>query len=46
VLFSGTAVIFGILAMTGQVSWLDTDTDQVARLNDWLDTQVPWMKNW
>ncbi|WP_433058215.1 hypothetical protein [Dactylosporangium sp. CS-033363] len=46
VLISGTAVVFGILAMTGQVSWLDTDVDQVARLNDWLDTQLPWMKNW
>lgn len=46
VLFSGTAVVFAILAITGQVSWLDTDVDQVARLNDWLDTQVPWMRDW
>ncbi|WP_433085162.1 hypothetical protein ACQP1P_09755 [Dactylosporangium sp. CA-052675] len=46
VLISGAAVVFGILAMTGQVSWLDSDVDQVARLNDWLDTQLPWMKDW
>ncbi|WP_433217631.1 hypothetical protein ACQP00_10215 [Dactylosporangium sp. CS-047395] len=46
VLISGTAVVFGILAMTGQVSWLDSNVDQVARLNDWLDTQLPWMKDW
>ncbi|GAA3456893.1 hypothetical protein [Dactylosporangium matsuzakiense] len=46
VLISGTAVVFGILAMTGQVSWLDTDVDQVARLNTWLDAQFPWMKDW
>ncbi|MER7001827.1 hypothetical protein ABT297_02090 [Dactylosporangium sp. NPDC000555] len=46
VLFSGTAVVFAILAMTGQVSWLDSHTDQVARLKDWLDTQLPWMKDW
>ncbi len=46
VLISGTAVVFGILAMTGQVSWLDSDTDQVARLNDWLDAKLPWMKDW
>ncbi|HTJ40201.1 MAG TPA: hypothetical protein VL738_43955 [Dactylosporangium sp.] len=46
VLVSGTAVVFGILAMTGQVSWLDSDTDQVARLNDWLDAKLPWMKDW
>jgi hypothetical protein len=46
VLFSGTAIVLGILAITGQVSWLDSDVDQVARLNDWLDTQLPWMKDW
>ncbi|MER7277745.1 hypothetical protein ABT369_25220 [Dactylosporangium sp. NPDC000244] len=46
VLISGAAVVFGILAMTGQVSWLDSDVDQVARLNDWLDAQLPWMKDW
>ncbi|WP_433614764.1 hypothetical protein ACQP2P_09510 [Dactylosporangium sp. CA-139114] len=46
VLISGAAVVFGILAMTGQVSWLDSNADQVARLNDWLDTQLPWMKDW
>ena len=46
VLISGTAVVFGILAMTGQVSWLNSDTDQVARLNDWLDAKLPWMKDW
>ncbi|MEU7871982.1 hypothetical protein [Dactylosporangium sp. NPDC049140] len=46
VLISGTAVVFGILAMTGQVSWLDSDVDQVARLNDWLDARMPWMKDW
>ena len=46
VLFSGTAVVFAILALTGQVSWLDSDVDQVARLNEWLDAQFPWMKDW
>ncbi|MGI5244159.1 hypothetical protein [Dactylosporangium sp. CA-139066] len=46
VLISGTAVVFAILAMTGQVSWLDSHTDQVARLNDWLDAKLPWMKDW
>jgi hypothetical protein len=46
VLFGGTAVVFAILAVTGQVSWLDTDVDQVARLNEWLDTKVTWIKDW
>jgi hypothetical protein len=46
VLLSGTAVVFGILALTGQVSWLDSDVDQVARLNGWLDATFPWAKDW
>lgn len=46
VLFSGTAVVFAVLAITGQVSWLDSDVDQVARLNQWLDAQFPWMRDW
>jgi hypothetical protein len=46
VLFSGTAVVFAILALTGQVSWLNSDVDQVARLNEWLDARFSWMKDW
>jgi hypothetical protein len=46
VLINGTAMVFGILAVTGQVSWLDSDVDQVARLNEWLDARLPWMKDW
>ncbi|WP_238014023.1 hypothetical protein KZZ52_10225 [Dactylosporangium sp. AC04546] len=46
VLAAGTAIVFGIIAMTGQVSWLDSNVDQVARLNDWLDAKLPWMKDW
>jgi hypothetical protein len=32
------AVIIGVLALTGTLSWLDTGTDQVARLREWLDS--------
>ncbi|GGM14093.1 hypothetical protein ACFFX1_31825 [Dactylosporangium sucinum] len=46
VLASGTAIVFAIIAMTGQVSWLDSNVDQVARLNGWLDAKLPWMKDW
>ncbi|MET7392144.1 hypothetical protein ABZS66_01420 [Dactylosporangium sp. NPDC005572] len=46
VLAGGTAIVFAIIAMTGQVSWLDSDVDQVARLNDWLDAKLPWMQDW
>jgi hypothetical protein len=36
VLLSLGAIVVGILAMTGELSWLDTGTDQVARLRDQL----------
>lgn len=45
-LISATAVVFGILAITGTFSWLDSDVDQVAKLNAWLDEQLPWMRDW
>jgi hypothetical protein len=38
--------VLGVLAMNGTVSWLDADVDQVSRLRDWLDTQLPFMSNW
>lgn len=30
------AVVVGSLAAAGALSWLDPDTDQLARLRDWL----------
>jgi hypothetical protein len=32
--------------MNHTVHWLDSDVDQVARLRDWLDTQLPFMRDW
>jgi hypothetical protein len=45
VLSIGGAVL-GVLAMYGSVPWLDSDVDQVSRLRDWLDTQLPFMSGW
>jgi hypothetical protein len=39
------AIVLGVLAMGHQISWLDSRTDEVARFRDWLDTQMPWLKN-
>jgi hypothetical protein len=46
VLLSAAAIVFAILAMTHTASWLDSDVDQVAKLRDWLDVQMPWMSSW
>jgi len=45
-LTSLTGVLFAIFAMNHTAAWLDSDIDQVSRLRDWLDTQLPWLQNW
>jgi hypothetical protein len=35
-----SAIVVGVLALTGSLSWLGTDTQPVTTLRDWLDTQV------
>ncbi|GIJ47541.1 hypothetical protein Val02_44270 [Virgisporangium aliadipatigenens] len=45
ILSVGGAVL-GVLAMNHTTGWLDSDIDQVARLRDWIDTQLPFMQGW
>jgi hypothetical protein len=45
-LASLAAIVLGVLAMAGYLPWLDSRTDEVARLRDWFDTRFTWMKNW
>ena len=45
-LVSFVAIAFSVLALTHSVSWLDSNVDQVAKLRDWINVQMPWMKNW
>jgi hypothetical protein len=33
------AIVVGVLALTGSLSWLGTDMEPVSRLREWLDTQ-------
>jgi hypothetical protein len=40
------AILLGVLAIAGQLSWLDSRTDEVARAHDWLVAQLPWIKRW
>ena len=40
------AILLGVLAIGGELSWLDSKTDEVSRLHSWLLTQLPWLKNW
>jgi hypothetical protein len=45
-LASIAAVALGIMAIAGYLPWLDSRTDEVARVRDWLDARIPWMKRW
>jgi hypothetical protein len=40
------AILLGVLAIGGELSWLDSKTDEVNRLHSWLLSQLPWLKNW
>ena len=40
------AILLGVLAIGGQLSWLDSKTDEVARVHDWLIAQLPWLNRW
>jgi hypothetical protein len=33
------AIVVGVLALTGSLSWLGTDTEPVSRVREWLDAQ-------
>nr|WP_296064673.1 hypothetical protein [uncultured Actinoplanes sp.] len=37
--FSLAAIVVGVLALTGSLNWLGTDTQPVNDLREWLDTQ-------
>jgi hypothetical protein len=45
-LVSAAAIVLAVLAMVHTTSWLDSDVDQVAKLRDWINVQLPWMKDW
>jgi hypothetical protein len=45
-LASIAAILLGILAIGGQLSWLDSKTDEVAKAHNWLIAQLPWLKHW
>jgi hypothetical protein len=38
------AIVLSVLAMGHQISWLDSRTDEVARLHNWLNNHMHWMR--
>jgi hypothetical protein len=45
-LCSLAAIVLGVLAISGDLSWLNSRTDTVARAHHWLLTQLPWLDRW
>jgi hypothetical protein len=45
-LLAAGGIVLAILAMNHTATWLDSSVDQVARLRQWLDAQMPWMARW
>jgi hypothetical protein len=40
------AATLGVLAVTDQLSWLSSRTDEVTRLHDWIDARLPLIRRW
>ena len=45
VIFGIAAIALSIIAMTHEFSWLSSNTDEVARLNTWLDNHFSWLRH-
>jgi hypothetical protein len=37
------SVVLGVLALTGNLSWLTGDTNMVGQVRDWFAAQIPWL---
>ncbi len=40
------AILLGVLAISGDLTWLDSGTNEVTKAHDWLVSQLPWLKHW
>jgi hypothetical protein len=45
-LASIAAIVLGVMAIGGYLPWLDSKTDEVLRVRDWLNAHLSFMKNW
>lgn len=37
------AIVFGVLALTGMLPWIDGETNMVTSARDWLAASLPWL---
>ena len=46
VLLGIAAAVVGVLAISGQLSWLSSRSNEVAQVHDWLVARLPWLGRW
>jgi hypothetical protein len=46
VLFGLIAIVLSVLAMNNSVSWLSSNTDQIATVHNWLNDHMHWLRRW
>jgi hypothetical protein len=46
VLFGLVAIVLSVLAMNNSLSWLSSDTDQIATVHNWLNDHMHWLRRW
>ncbi len=45
-LCSIAAIVLGVMAIGGYLPWLDSRTDEVAKIRDWLNAHLTFARNW
>ncbi|MCW6006892.1 hypothetical protein K1W54_20225 [Micromonospora sp. CPCC 205371] len=40
------AIVIGAIALTGEFTWPNSDTNEVDRVHTWLDERWSWLKRW
>ena len=40
------AVVLAVLAMSGESTWPNSGTDEIAQLHTWLNDRWPWLERW
>jgi len=46
VLLGAASMLLAYLAITNQLPWLHSDTNEVANLHNWLDAHISWLAQW
>jgi hypothetical protein len=46
VLLGVVAVVLSLLAINGELSWLNSNTDEVATVHTWLNDHMHWLRRW